>query len=182
MNIVQYVNKKSKQARFTGLLMIVLGVLSLISPFAAGVSISIITGVLILVSGLTFLMLAFGAGAVASGLLLGLLGLVGTVAGGYMIINPAAGLALLTLTLAIYFVAGGIAEIIAALQARRLQGWGWFLVSGIISVLLGAMIWGQFPLSGIWAVGVLVGIRLLMAGFVLFAIAGAVKHAVNERA
>ena len=48
-------------------------------------------------------------------------------------------------------------------------GWGWLLFAGIVSVLLGVMLWSQFPLSGIWALGILVGIKLIFSGIVIVA-------------
>ena len=58
-------------------------------------------------------------------------------------------------------------EAIAAFQIKPASGWGWALFSGVITVLLGAMIWNQFPLSGAWAIGTLVGIKLLFSGWSL---------------
>ena len=181
MNAIEYINSRSTQARWTGIILIVLGVLALLSPLAAGLSVSIIAGSLILLAGAGVLLLSLGARSIPAGLLVGLLGCSGVFAGGYMILNPAAGLAALTLTIAIYFVVAGIIEIVAALQARPLAGWGWLLSSGILSLLLGMMIWGQFPFSGAWAVGLLVGIRILISGVVLVSVAGAVEQAARKR-
>ena len=72
-----------------------------------------------------------------------------------------------------WFVASGIIESIAALTARDVKGWGWILFSGVVSVLLGLMLWSQFPLSGVWAIGLLVGIRLLTAGWLLVVLGAA---------
>ena len=94
--------------------------------------------------------------------------------------HPAAALAALTMLLSAWFVASGIIESIAALTARDVKGWGWILFSGVVSVLLGLMLWSQFPLSGAWAVGTLVGVRLLFSGFALISAAGAVSSAVKE--
>jgi uncharacterized membrane protein HdeD (DUF308 family) len=112
--------------------------------------------------------------------MLALLGVLSVVAGGYMIAQPVAALATLTLFLAGYFIASGILEAIAAFGARPERGWGLLLFSAIVSVLLGVMIWRQFPFSGVWAVGVLVGVKLIIAGWALIAIGGAVKAAVAE--
>jgi uncharacterized membrane protein HdeD (DUF308 family) len=97
-----------------------------------------------------------------------------------MIAQPVAALATLTLFLAGYFIASGILEVIVAFGARPEKGWGLFLFGGIVSVLLGVMIWQQFPFSGAWAVGVLVGVKLIIAGWVLIGIGGAVKAAGAE--
>jgi uncharacterized membrane protein HdeD (DUF308 family) len=82
-----------------------------------------------------------------------------------LLTRPIVGLASLTLILIVYFLVEGIFEIMAALQLRPLQGWGWMLCSGIFSVILAGFFWSEWPLSGAWAIGVLVGIQLIFAGW-----------------
>jgi len=180
MTLVELIRKDAKTARWVGIFMLIAGFLAMIAPFAAGLSVAMFVGVLLLVSGVTQVLLVFRAGSFGEGLMLALLGVLSVVAGGYMIAQPVAALATLTLFLAGYFIASGILEAIAAFGARPERGWGLLLFSAIVSVLLGVMIWRQFPLSGAWAVGVLVGVKLIIAGWALIAIGGAVKAAVTE--
>jgi uncharacterized membrane protein HdeD (DUF308 family) len=91
--------------------------------------------------------------------------------------QPGAALGALTLFLAAFFFAQGLIEVINGFGARPAQGWGWLLASGVVSILLALMIWRQFPISGAWAVGTLVGVRLLMSGTVLLSIGSAVGSA-----
>jgi hypothetical protein len=67
-------------------------------------------------------------------------------------------------------VAGGVIDIILALKNRSAEGWGWLLFSGIVSMTLGGLIIGQWPVSGVWAVGIYVGVRMLMHGWVMMAL------------
>jgi uncharacterized membrane protein HdeD (DUF308 family) len=180
VSILQVVNKNATTAKWVGIVIVIAGFLSLIAPLAGGLSITVIVGTLILLAGVMQLLLVFRAGTFGQGLLLALLGLLGVVAGGYTLMHPAAALAALTLLLSAWFVASGAIESIAALTARDVKGWGWILFSGVVSVLLGLMLWSQFPLSGAWAVGTLVGVRLLFSGFALISAAGAVSSAVKE--
>jgi len=180
VSILQVVNKNATTAKWVGIVIVIAGFLSLIAPLAGGLSITVIIGTLILLAGVMQLLLVFRAGSFGQGLLLALLGLIGVVAGGYTLMHPAAALAALTMLLSAWFVASGIIESIAALTARDVKGWGWILFSGVVSVLLGLMLWSQFPLSGAWAVGTLVGVRLLFSGFALISAAGAVSSAVKE--
>ena len=76
---------------------------------------------------------------------------------------------LLTVFIAAYLFADGIAEVVGALRLRREAGRTWLLFGGVVSVLLGAMIWRQFPLSGAWAIGVVLGIKLLLIGAIMIA-------------
>ncbi len=93
----------------------------------------------------------------------------------------------MTLLLAFYFLIDGISEIIAAFKIKPDQGWGWVLFNGIIAVLLGFMIWRQWPVSGKWAIGVLVGIHIVFSGWTMVVlgtgarrIAGALEDAVED--
>ncbi|TDG12805.1 hypothetical protein E2F43_14680 [Seongchinamella unica] len=180
MSIVEYLKDSAKSARWTGIALVVLGFLSLVAPLAAGLSITLLVGILVSVSGLLQLGLVFRAGSIGRGLLLLLFGALALVVGIYMVAQPAVGLANLTLILAAYFIASGIIELVAAIQARPDKGWGWFAFSAVLSVVLGIMIWRQFPFSGIWAVGTLVGIRLLSSGFILLSVGSAGKEIVRE--
>jgi len=179
VSILNVVKKNATTAKWVGVLIVIAGFLSLISPLAGGLSITVVIGTMILLAGIMQLVLVFRAGSFGEGLFLALLGLLGIVTGGYTLMHPAAALAALTLLLSAWFVASGILESIAAFGARDNKGWGWILVSGIVSVLLGLMLWSQFPLSGAWAVGTLVGVRLLFSGFSLISAAGSVSSAIK---
>ena len=119
--------------------------LSLLTPFAAGLSVTLIIGGLLLASGIAQLFLVFSAGSIGKGLLLALLAVITLIAGGYMLTQPLSALATLTLFLAGYFVAAGVVESIGAFGARPAEGWGWLLFGGIVSFALGLMLWSQFP-------------------------------------
>jgi uncharacterized membrane protein HdeD (DUF308 family) len=69
----------------------------------------------------------------------------------------------LTLLVAIGLLAGGILRIILSV-VERFDGWGWMLLNGVVSLLLGLAIWRQWPLSGLWVVGLFVGIEMLCSG------------------
>ena len=64
---------------------------------------------------------------------------------------------------------GGIFRIVVALSVR-FHNWGWLLLHGVIILLLGISIWRQWPLSGAWALGLLVGIRILLSGWSMIAL------------
>ena len=140
------------------------GVLAVISPLVAGLSVTIAVGVLLIVSGVSRLFLAFKMGSFGRGLLMFGLGAVTLIAGGYLVARPGMGLATLTLVLAVYLFVNGVLEIIWSFRLRPIKGWGWALFSGIAALALGIMIWRQFPVSGMWAVGTLAGIHMIFAG------------------
>ena len=85
--------------------------------------------------------------------------------GMYLLTQPLEGLEAITLFLAAYFLATGVFELLAAMQMRPTPGWGWMLFNGLVTLVLGLIIWRQFPLSGVWAVGILFGLKLMMGGW-----------------
>ena len=70
----------------------------------------------------------------------------------------------------------GIFKIIMTMRVRDHDGWGWLLASGILSVTLGVLIWAQWPASGLWVIGLLVGIQLLFTGWSLVMLALAARR------
>jgi uncharacterized membrane protein HdeD (DUF308 family) len=132
-------------------------------------------GTFLILGGASQCLLAFRAGAFGQALLILLIGLVTLVAGGYMVSQPVAALASITLLLAAYFLVTGVFAIIAGLQIRPVNGWVWVLANGAITLLLGLMLWKQWPLSGAWAVGVLFGVQLISTGAVLLALGSAAR-------
>jgi uncharacterized membrane protein HdeD (DUF308 family) len=163
-----------------GILTVIVGFLALVAPLVAGLSIAIAVGVLLLVAGVSRLFLAFRMGSFGHGLLVFVIGLLSIVAGGYMLSRPGMALATLTLFLAAYFLVEGVFEIIWAVRLRPIKGWGWTLFSGIVALALGIMIWRQFPVSGVWAVGTLVGISMIFGGASLASVCGAARSAAKE--
>lgn len=148
-----------------GVVLLIVGLLAIGSPFVTGLSVAFAIGVLLMIGGITHLVLAFKMGSFGKGLLAFIVGILTAIVGLVMISRPGIGLVSLTLSLAFFFVVAGIVEIMWAFQIRPFSGWGWTLFSGIVSLLLGFMIWGEFPLSGVWAVGTLVGIRMIVSGW-----------------
>jgi uncharacterized membrane protein HdeD (DUF308 family) len=179
MTITDTIKKNAKTSKWIGILLLIAGFLSLLAPLGTGLSITVMIGVLLLFSGGAKLVLVFQAGSLGQGILLVIFAVLSVIVGGYMISQPVSALAGLTLFLAAYFVATGIVQVIGAFGARPESGWGWLLFSGIVSVVLGAMIWRQFPLSGVWALGTLVGVQLIMSGWTLIAIGGVAKSVAN---
>ena len=93
-----------------------------------------------------------------------------------LLVNPLEGALALTIVLAAFLVVEGIFKIIMAMRVRDHDGWGWLLASGILSVTLGVLIWAQWPASGLWVIGLLVGIQLLFTGWSLVMLALAARR------
>lgn len=92
------------------------------------------------------------------------LGILYIVGGFYIAKHPAVNALTLTLLLAIFFIVGGILRIIFGFS-KNLPHRGWILFNGVITLLLGIMIWKQWPYSGLWVIGLLVGIDTIFSGW-----------------
>jgi len=170
------IKKNARLAVIIGVIMLICGILAIGAPLAAGLSVTIFVGTLLLVGGIAQCFLAFQAGAFGKGVLIFIMGVLTTVAGFYLFQQPLAGLASITIFLAAYFVVMGIFELVSAFQVRPAEGWGLMLFNGIVTLLLGIMIWRQFPLSGAWAVGILFGVKLILSGWSLVFIGRGVRE------
>jgi uncharacterized membrane protein HdeD (DUF308 family) len=104
---------------------------------------------------------AHGSGSMIWKLLVGLAYLF---FGGYLILHPVLGVASLTLVLASLFLIEGVLNIILFFKMRPAGGTSWVLVDGIVTLLLGLMIYMQWPLSSFWAIGILVGVSMIISG------------------
>ena len=173
--LLEGISQNAGWAIAIGALIAVAGFLAIGCPLIAGLSVTIAVGMLLGLSGVAHLTLAFRAGSFGRGALIFALGAISLAAGVSMVFEPFKGLLSLTLVLAIYFFVSGVTDAIAAFGMRGAQGWFWALISGIASIVLGGLIWSQFPLSGDWAVGVLAGIRMIFGGMSLVAIGSGVR-------
>jgi uncharacterized membrane protein HdeD (DUF308 family) len=146
------------------ILMIVAGLLAIALPQVAGITINLLVAWLLLFSGVAHLVFAWHTrttGGIVWELLLGILyGAIGV----YLLRHPVAGLATLTLLLAIYLFAEGILELLLSFQLRPLPGSGWLTFDGIITLILAVLIWRTWPSSTEWVIGTLVGISMLFSG------------------
>jgi uncharacterized membrane protein HdeD (DUF308 family) len=156
---------------FLGIVLVVLGAISMVAAFAATLATVLFFGVLLLVGGVTQIVHALST-ARWRGFLLHLLGGVLYAAiGGMIIADPVSGAIGLTLLLAIFFIVGGVFKIVLGIQAES----GWFAFSGLIDLLLGVLVWVGWPQTGTWVIGLFVGIELVLAGLGLIMVASALR-------
>jgi uncharacterized membrane protein HdeD (DUF308 family) len=165
-----------KKMTVFGVLAIILGLLTIATPALAGTSVLIILGVFVLAAGIVRIIWAFGSGTVGRGLIMFAIGLLTALCGLSLIVNPLFASGLLSIFLAVYLIVDGLVEIVAGFKRKPGSGWGWLLVGGIVSILLGVMLWKQFPLSGIWAIGVLLGIKLCFIGLIMITAGSTVRQ------
>lgn len=158
-----------------GVLLILLGMLAIVSPFIAAVAVNVVIAWLIIFAGVVHLILAFHAHRAGSMLWKLLVGVAYLFFGGYLLIHPVLGVASLTLLLAVLFLVEGVLDIFLFFWMRSLRGSSWVLLDGIVSLLLGWLIYRQWPSSSAWAIGILVGVSLIISGIVRVMLSLAVR-------
>src|SRR5277367_724515 len=154
---VEVVRQASTWSIVWGILLIVFGMLAVGSPLLAAVAVNAVIGWLIVLAGAVHLILAFSAHSTGSVIWKLLVGVAYLAFGGYVIAHPILAVASLTLILASLFLIEGVLNIILFFKMRALQASSWMLIDGVITLLLGLMIYAQWPTSSAWAIGTLVG-------------------------
>ncbi len=161
-----------------GIILVILGIAAIMLPLVATLAITIIIGWIFLVSGIVGLVTTFWARQ-APGFWWALISaIIGIAAGIVLLLWPVSGSVSLTLVLIAFFVIEGIASIMYAIEHRnQLTGqWVWMLVSGIIDLILAAIIFAGLPGTALWALGLLVGINMVFGGAALIAMALAARQ------
>ena len=156
-----------------GIVLVVLGLLAIIIPPIATIAVTIFLGWLFLISGVVGLVTTFWARH-APGFWWSLLSAVLAIAAGIVLLAwPISGAVSLTLLLIVFFTIEGVLSIMYALEHKKeLSGrWGWMLTSGIIDLVLAAIILAGLPGTAAWALGLLVGINMLFGGTAMIAMA-----------
>lgn len=101
--------------------------------------------------------------------------LLAIVVGALLLSSPVVGAVAITLLLAAYLVIAGIFRIVAALSLR-LPNWGWTLFNGILTLALGILVWGGWPATSFWVLGLFIGISLVFSGWARIVLALALRH------
>lgn len=147
-----------------GLITLILGTIALFMiPIATVVAI-LVLGWIMVVGGVFEVVHAFrvsGWGRVSLHLITGILGIL---IGLLIVSHPVAGALAWTLLFASFFTVIGVFRIVSALRLK-FRHWGWMVADGVISVVLGAMLAVEWPWSGIWFLGLALGITMLFRGW-----------------
>jgi uncharacterized membrane protein HdeD (DUF308 family) len=146
-----------------GAALMLLGLMAMSYSVLATLTTALVFGYFLLAAGVLYIVGAFftrGWGGFFLSLLAGVLHLA---VGVIVLDRPAEAVLIYTLLLAVFFFVEGLFRIIGAL-AGRFRHWGWMLFNGIVTLALGVMIWRQWPLSGLYVVGLFLGINLVLSG------------------
>lgn len=171
------VRRASTLSILWGVLLICLGIFAVGSPMIAAVAVNVLIAWLIVFAGIVHLVVAFHSREAGSVIWRLLVGLAYIGVGVYAMARPALGVVSLTLLLAVLFLVEGIFNIVLFFRAPSAHRSSWFLIDGIVTLILGAMIYVQWPSSSAWAIGTLVGVSLIFSGVARVMVSLAVRKA-----
>ena len=153
--------------RGAGILLMILGGIAILIPSVASWGVTIFIGWILLFAAVFIFASAFSLRETGDMLVRFLWSFLTLVAGLYLLVNPGDGTKTLTAVLAIYFILMGAFRLYVATRERGEPGAGWLGVSGALALLLGLLVLLDLPSSADWAIGLLVGIDLIFAGWML---------------
>jgi uncharacterized membrane protein HdeD (DUF308 family) len=165
----------SNRFLWVGLAMLVIGIAAIVFPIYSTLVATLLVGWVLLISGAFMLMGSFsinGTGPFFGALLFSLLSIA---AGIFLLFSPSAGAAALTLLVSGIFVVQGAFEISFAFEMRPHQGWVMMVVSGLISVIMAALIAAYWPAISIVLLGVLLGVNFISTGVGLIFVSRTLK-------
>jgi uncharacterized membrane protein HdeD (DUF308 family) len=160
-----------KALMFVGVLAIAVGCVAILVPAVASVATAIFIGWILIIAGAFLVAAAFSAHSIGTVVLRLLWAALTVVVGVWLIVEPDNGTLTLTLVLGIYFLFMGLTRIAVAFAARGQQNAGLVGLSGFCGLIIGILILVKFPSSADWAIGLLVGIDLIFAGWTLTSVA-----------
>ncbi|HEX8051039.1 MAG TPA: HdeD family acid-resistance protein [Solirubrobacterales bacterium] len=163
--------KSWRTLMLVGVLAIFVGSIAILVPAVAAVGTAIFIGWVLLVVGGILVAAAFSAHSVGTVAVRLAWALLTVLVGVWLIAEPHNGTLTLTLVLGIYFLFMGLTRIVIAFVSRGRPNAGLLGLSGVTGLLIGILILAEFPSSADWAIGLLVGIDLIFAGWTLTSVA-----------
>lgn len=159
-----------------GVIFIVLGLMGLSMTIALTLMSMLMLGVLIVIGGVAQIIDAFRCRQWKAVFIHALIGVLYLVGGALIIYDPVLTSMVMTMLLSCIFIVIGISRLMLCMTLRHGPGWGWFLMSGIFSVVLGILILVQWPFSSLWLIGLLIAIELVVAGWTYVFMAFALRR------
>jgi uncharacterized membrane protein HdeD (DUF308 family) len=158
-----------------GIALLVLGAIALGASVAMTIVSMVLLGWLLIIGGILEGVHAFWRERAWGGFFIDLLiGILYVVVGFMVLANPGEAALALTLLIALFLMFSGLFRIVVALLLR-FPHWGWLILHGAVNLVLGIAIWRQWPLSGLWVIGLFVGIDMLFNGWSLVMLGLAAK-------
>jgi uncharacterized membrane protein HdeD (DUF308 family) len=164
-----------------GVLLTVCGTAAVIFPALTTFSVMLVLGIVLMIGGVATIVASFWAGKWSGMLVQLLVGILYVMVGFFISDTPVASAIAITLLVAAFFVVVGAFRSVAALVIQY-PYWGWSLLNGVITFLLGVVIYRHVPKSAIWVLGLLVGLEMLFHGWNWIMLSLAIKNIPDETA
>jgi uncharacterized membrane protein HdeD (DUF308 family) len=165
---VEWLQNNRNLMLFEGIIFALLGFLAVALPGISTLSAELFIGWLLFFGGIVQLYRAFKGSHEGPGFAGSLLtGFLYLIFGILLVLFPIAGIFSLTILLTLFFIAEGIAKIILGVQLRPDRTWGWFILNGILALIMAFIIWAGWPGTAFWVLGLLVGINMIFFGISL---------------
>ena len=147
-----------------GMAMVILGTICIVDPLLPSVASVVVLGFVLMSGGIAQIISSVWAGKWSGMLLSTMIGVLYVVVG-YMIVDaPVVNMVIITKFIAIFLIVSGVFRIVSSL-ALRFPGWGWALINGGVTLLLGIIINRQLPEAALWVIGLFVGLEMLFNGW-----------------
>ncbi|TXL81612.1 HdeD family acid-resistance protein [Vineibacter terrae] len=147
-----------------GAMLVAAGALAIIYPVISSVAVIVLLGWLLVISGIVQGVSLIGARH-APHFWLQLISLILAVLIGLLFLrDPEQGLLTITLLLIVFFMIEGISKVVFALTIRPFPNWAWVLASGLVGILLAGLLWASLPVTALWLIGLMLGIKLISVG------------------
>ncbi|MGO9115361.1 MAG: HdeD family acid-resistance protein [Thermoguttaceae bacterium] len=164
-----------------GILLLVCGTLALAYPLRGSLYTMAVLSIVLLVAGVAMLVGAFWAGRWSGFLVNILVGLLYVAAGFVISEKPLGSILVITIFVAVSFMVMGMFRILAAMVLRFPQ-WGWMVLNGCMTFLVGLIIYRHLPLDALWVIGLLVGVEMILSGWTWIMLAMEIKRIPAEPA
>ncbi len=172
---IQQIQEHRKSFLFLGISLVVFGTLATIFAYTSTIFSVIYLGIFLIILGVFEGIQSFTLSRWSNFFLHLFLGVLYTIGGFFIVMHPAENAISLTLLLAIFFIVTGVLKVIFAL-AKNVPHKGWLAFNGVVTFILGVLIWQQWPLSGLWVIGMLIGIDAIFTGWTLIMLSFAAKN------
>lgn len=165
---------------FTGVITALLGLFLIAYPMITATITGLLFGSVLIVVAIAQFVFALNSHSLGRFFLKVILSLLYGITGIALAIFPLVGAAALAVYLGTMLLIYAGVVIVTAFQMRPAEGWGWFLLDGAASLLVGLLILAGWPASSIWAIGTLVGVSVLMGGISRVMIAAKLRSAITD--
>ncbi len=163
-----------------GACLIVIGCSAILFPTFSTITAKIAIGWILLISGIITILSVFSRRIQGEKFFNFVLGVLYIAAGVWLAFFPLKGILPLTIFLAIFFMIEGVLEISYSSSLNADEGRGYILFSGLVSLIVGILIFAGLPASAAWALGLLVGVNLISTGWAFISIALNLKENTRE--